>query len=273
MWYYVKDNRQKQGPISDPALAELLRDGEISPSTLVWTQHMKEWTPLKKTAFYFKLKAKRIDPKFVKFKWRTYFLRSTIAAIIVVNLLRIHQYLLTMAEFPYGLDSQPEKQRLDMILRYSENVSIISLLDTIVFGMTCAAIFLGALWIASAVRMTKKLTSQYTVSSKMAFLGCIFPVANIVLIPVITKQVYRFCERAVRHIRNIGSRIFIRTWNFLWFASWIALVFYMAVPHAPEIAEQIYQFSIFNAALQCLLMASTLVVISRVFKLATPKTH
>ncbi len=273
MWYYVKDNRQKQGPISDPALAELLKDGEISPSTLVWTQHMKEWTPLKNTAFYFKLKTKRIDPNFLKFKWRTYFLRSTLVAIIAVNLMRIRYYVLTMEEFPYGLDSLPEKLRLDLILRYSENVSIISLLDAIVFGMVCAAIFLGALWIASAVIMTKKLTSQYTVSSKMAFLGCIVPVANIVLIPVITKQVYRFCERAVRHIRNIGSRIFIRTWNFLWFASWIALVFYLSVPPTPEIAEQIYQFSIFNASLQSLLMAATLVVISRVFKLSTLKHH
>ncbi|HEV2693970.1 MAG TPA: DUF4339 domain-containing protein [Verrucomicrobiae bacterium] len=45
LWYYESDGKQ-QGPVSDEALAALLRDGTIADSTLVWREGMPAWQPL-----------------------------------------------------------------------------------------------------------------------------------------------------------------------------------------------------------------------------------
>ncbi|HEU6449668.1 MAG TPA: DUF4339 domain-containing protein [Verrucomicrobiae bacterium] len=44
-WYY-SDGNQKNGPVSDPQLDELLRSGKINPATLIWRVGMTAWQPL-----------------------------------------------------------------------------------------------------------------------------------------------------------------------------------------------------------------------------------
>ncbi len=41
-WYYVKDG-QRNGPVPQTTLTQLLSDGTLSPATLVWTQPMDNW--------------------------------------------------------------------------------------------------------------------------------------------------------------------------------------------------------------------------------------
>lgn len=43
-WYYVKGG-ERIGPISEPRLAELRRDGTITAETLLWSAGMREWQP------------------------------------------------------------------------------------------------------------------------------------------------------------------------------------------------------------------------------------
>lgn len=43
-WFYEKNGAQ-QGPVSEAELRELLNQGEISPSNLVWKQGMGDWAP------------------------------------------------------------------------------------------------------------------------------------------------------------------------------------------------------------------------------------
>jgi peptidyl-prolyl cis-trans isomerase B (cyclophilin B) len=45
MWFYSKNNEQ-QGPVAADEIGELLRNGELSNSTLVWKEGMAQWTPL-----------------------------------------------------------------------------------------------------------------------------------------------------------------------------------------------------------------------------------
>jgi uncharacterized RDD family membrane protein YckC len=41
-WYYLQGDKQF-GPVSDQELAGLFQSGKLSPSTLVWTQELREW--------------------------------------------------------------------------------------------------------------------------------------------------------------------------------------------------------------------------------------
>lgn len=43
-WHYAQGDQQ-MGPVDKPTLRELLRQGNISPATLVWTEGMREWRP------------------------------------------------------------------------------------------------------------------------------------------------------------------------------------------------------------------------------------
>lgn len=41
-WYYVV-NGQRQGPVSQQAISEQIREGKLEPATLVWTEGLDEW--------------------------------------------------------------------------------------------------------------------------------------------------------------------------------------------------------------------------------------
>lgn len=43
-WYYAEGDKQA-GPVSDTYLKECLQRGQLDPSTLVWHESMKDWTP------------------------------------------------------------------------------------------------------------------------------------------------------------------------------------------------------------------------------------
>ncbi|WP_016924041.1 DUF4339 domain-containing protein [Prochlorothrix hollandica] len=50
MWYFV-ENETKQGPVDLEALQELVLNGRITPTTLVWQKGMTEWLPINQTEF------------------------------------------------------------------------------------------------------------------------------------------------------------------------------------------------------------------------------
>jgi RDD family/GYF domain 2 len=43
-WYYVEQGKQA-GPVSDEQLDEMVRNGRITPDTLVWREGMADWIP------------------------------------------------------------------------------------------------------------------------------------------------------------------------------------------------------------------------------------
>ncbi len=42
-WYYSKDRTERQGPVSTEQLRALIRQGTVSPDTLVWAEGMTDW--------------------------------------------------------------------------------------------------------------------------------------------------------------------------------------------------------------------------------------
>jgi len=46
MWYY-STNGEKHGPMDEPAFAQLISTGVITPDTLVWKDGLANWTPLR----------------------------------------------------------------------------------------------------------------------------------------------------------------------------------------------------------------------------------
>jgi hypothetical protein len=43
-WYYARGNQQ-QGPVTLPAVQDLIRSGQLQPTDLVWRQGMANWQP------------------------------------------------------------------------------------------------------------------------------------------------------------------------------------------------------------------------------------
>lgn len=47
-WYYEQDG-ETQGPVPAAAIRRLLQIGELRSATLVWAEHLKDWTPIDDT--------------------------------------------------------------------------------------------------------------------------------------------------------------------------------------------------------------------------------
>lgn len=44
-WYYSADGQEKKGPVVESALKQMLASGQISATTLVWSEGMANWAP------------------------------------------------------------------------------------------------------------------------------------------------------------------------------------------------------------------------------------
>ncbi|WP_187770835.1 DUF4339 domain-containing protein, partial [Cognatilysobacter lacus] len=44
-WYYSDTQRNRLGPVAAADLAELHRQGQLRPGTLVWREGMAAWSP------------------------------------------------------------------------------------------------------------------------------------------------------------------------------------------------------------------------------------
>ena len=47
-WYYER-NGETQGPVPAASIRQLLQIGELRSATLVWAEHLKDWTPIDDT--------------------------------------------------------------------------------------------------------------------------------------------------------------------------------------------------------------------------------
>lgn len=49
LWYYSGENRQQLGPVDEASLADLIRAGTVTRSTLVWNEALPDWIPVSET--------------------------------------------------------------------------------------------------------------------------------------------------------------------------------------------------------------------------------
>ena len=45
MWFYAQSGRERQGPVPEAQIREMLADGRLRGSDLVWAEGMSNWTP------------------------------------------------------------------------------------------------------------------------------------------------------------------------------------------------------------------------------------
>ncbi len=65
-WHYFEDG-QRRGPISEEQLLQLLRSGVLSSGTMVWTEGMPEWQPVRATHLGVGLPSVVPPPPFISF--------------------------------------------------------------------------------------------------------------------------------------------------------------------------------------------------------------
>ena len=274
MWYYIKDDKQKAGPISDPAMVNLLKHGEIKPSTKVWSQQTKGWTDFKNTAFYKKAVGKTKNYRFETLKMRTYMLRSLMVVMAVMLGYKMYMIFQTMIYHPYDVPTIFDIKDVELSLLYNENLIVLKMLNFVILAVLAAMWGAFAIWMSSIVKASKSITSSILLSSKMAVFASIVPVANIILIPSILKRIVYTLEISMNKRRDIATTITMRTWIFVWLAMWISFAFNkwgISIPDNTEIISQIYWFRIYNSGLQILAIIFSMIVFSRIFRMIRKK--
>ncbi len=265
MWYYVKEDNKQEGPISDPALVKLIKEGAITPSTLVWTQTMKNWAELKNTNFYKKALSSKKNYNLESFKLKTYLLRALMWALITLLGYKIYIIVNTMTVYTPDLISINSEEELKELITFKEGMLMLKLIDIVQKALFLSIFVMFAIWILNAINNTKKATSQLMMSPYLAVIGSIIPFANIILIPAILKRIYRTLEVVIRKRRHIVSHIFVKTWMFVWFMGWISMIYNtwgISLKANLHLTEDVYYFKVYNCSLQIFLLLTTMIFVS-----------
>ena len=272
MWYYVKRDKTKVGPISDPALVSLFKKGEVKSSTLVWSQNQNKWTEFKNTKFFKKITKPQKNYKFEAYKYKTYLLRSLIWSLIIMFAVKaMLVYDVVQSKFVMEGASNATLQQLITFREAKAVVDIFSILQSVVVIMTFV---MAATWISSTIKASKAVSSRILMSSRLSFLGCLAPIANIILNPSIVKRIFYYLLISFKNPLNAISVIYFRTWIFVWFISWIAVSvskFVITTSLYPEITESIGWMKIYNCGVITVMLFGSALVVQKIFKMLKSK--
>ena len=276
MWYYAKKNKERVGPISDPAIVDLFKKGSIKPSTKVWDTKKRSWQKFESTELFEKTVKNRRNRRLEDIKMRTRVFRAVSMSLII--LLGYKMFLFWQAQIhpPYDVSTIFDIQDMQNLLAYNESTLMLQIASITQLGILLGLFIMLAAWMSSAVKCTKSISSRLTISSNTAIVATLVPVANIILIPAILKRIYRTLEISVNGKRNIVSLIFLRTWMFIWFMTWISFTYNrwgISLSSDSEIIQSIYLFRIFNSALQILLLFATMILITKTYLLIRKKSE
>ena len=273
MWYYVKQDKSKVGPVSDPTIVDLFKRGKVKPSTLVWSQHQNKWTEFKNTKFFAKITKRQKNYKFENYKYKTYLLRSLLWTLIVMFCIKgwfVYDFIQLEKSFAFDITKVSLQQ--EILLRESKLIlSVFSILQILVVG---AAFIVGAVWISSSIKAAKAVSSRIMISSKLSLFGCLAPIANIVLIPSIVKKIFYRLLISHKNPKNAISVIYFRTWTYVWFISWISLVVSQTAITSfsyPEIEVSLNWFKIYNYGLISVMLLGSTMVVQKIFKMIKSK--
>lgn len=62
MWYFEKNNQQ-QGPIPERQLQDMFANNDLPPDSLVWAEHLSDWTPADRVESFALVKASSSEPR------------------------------------------------------------------------------------------------------------------------------------------------------------------------------------------------------------------
>ena len=138
MWYYVKQDKTKVGPVSDPAIVDLFKKGEVKPSTLVWSQNQNKWTEFKNTKFFARITKRQKNYKFENYKYKTYLLRALLWTLIIMFCLRswfVYDFIQLEKSFAFDITSITLQQ--EILFRESKLIlSVYSILQMLIISAT-----------------------------------------------------------------------------------------------------------------------------------------
>ena len=276
MWYYVKKNKERVGPISDPAIVDLFKKGAIKPSTKVWDSKKHDWQKFETTELFEKTVRNRKNRRLEDIKTRTRIFRAISMSLIVLLGYKMFLLYQTLVHHPSEVSTIFDIQDMQNMLAYNESTLMLQIASIAQLGILLGLFIMLAAWTSAAVKCAKSISSRLMISSNTAIIATLAPVVNIILIPAILKRIYRTLEISVNGKRNILSLIFLRTWMFIWFMTWISFAYNrwgISMSPDSEIIQSIYLFRIFNSALQILLLIATMIFITKTYSLIRKKSE
>lgn len=269
MWYYIKENKEQEGPISDPALVKLFKEGKISPSTQVWSQNMKSWAEFSRTDFYKKTISHKKDFNFENLKHCTYLLRAIMYVFMLLLGYKIHAIVRVIELFSPDIKQINSPEDVKELLQFNETMLSLQLIDLVQWAMFIFIFVTFAIWTSKVIKTAKRNTTGFMMSPTKAVIGTLVPIANIILVPAIVKRIYRSLEMTIRKRRHIVSHIFVKTWMFVWFITWFSIIynnFAITLKANLHLLDDIFIYKIYNCSLQIFLTFVSIIFVSVILR-------
>lgn len=153
-WYYVVNGKDKAGPVSEMELKNLIQQGQVTPTSLVWSEGMADWQPANQVSGLIGMSTSGTTPTPVApVQSRTAAQPSASAPSYSAS------YGVTGPSVPQGL------------IGWTKFIGVLSILHGILTCLGCITIPLGILMIIAgnaALNSCKSLQSMTSVDSATA---------------------------------------------------------------------------------------------------------
>ncbi len=273
MWYYIKD-AQRYGPIAETAVLSLFKKGEIGYYSKVYETKQRKWVNFGETSLYKNVTNLRKNQRFEVCKMRTRVFRAVAFSMVALLVYKIFLLWQTYLYHPFGATSIFDVVDMQSLLKYNENILLLQIVSVMQFGVLLGVFLMLAAWTSAAVKGVKSISSRFNVPSNLAVVGCLVPVANILLIPAFLKRIYRALEYSINGRRNIVSLIFLRLLMFIWYSMWMSVAFSafgLSIRGSSELIDAIYRFRIFSCVIQILLLFGVMIFCTKVLAMLKTK--
>ena len=267
MWYYAKDQK-KIGPISDAAVADLLKRGKIDKHTKVWSPSQKTWCVLEQSSIYGRLRKGRTSQHLLLLNKSTYIFRAMLVVLAVCLGYRIfflYEALNTYETF-INLDSETEILKISLIC--AENTLLNRLISFIIFLLSIVTAFAGFKWMKIVANTAGTISKNYPYSVAAATWIFFIPILNII---VPYKVVL---DTIIASLRKKGFKIWYFTLVFIWGIFWfLSIVLFFSsnylIPEKcmPDEIQSFYFAKILVSLIYVSAVIMTIILISFIYNL------
>lgn len=224
MWYYSRDGKEKQGPISDAAVAVYYRRRQIDRNTQMWSPKQKKWLPLEQTSIYKKIRKGRTSQHFVDLQYNTRFLRAFLTSLLICVFATIYYRYNNIIEYINFIDNGSVMDKVDMMIKSTENALTQKLISAVLLILFVFSAYFLFKWVKCSVSNAKLFVKRFSFPPNFSALSFIIPFLNIFIPHKILSETFRSTLKSLKMRVKVRYILLLLTWQIYWSISFFMLV-------------------------------------------------
>ena len=224
MWYYSRDGKEKQGPISDAAVAVYYKRRQIDRTTQMWSPKQKKWLPLEQTSIYKKIRKGRTSQHFVDLQNNTRFLRAFLTSLLICICATIYYRYNNILEYINFIDNGSVMDKVDMMIKSTENALTEKLISTVLLILFIFSTYFLYKWVKSSVLNAKLFVKRFSFTPNFSALSFVIPFLNIFIPHKILSETFRSTLKSLKKRVRVRYILLLLTWQIYWSMSFFMLV-------------------------------------------------